>query len=461
MNACPECPRRETLNLAGCLSIVLLLAGAGAPAGVAQTFSDSTFLTGWTSAAMQTVPPTATFSVAVVTDGAAPHPTYRQVNQDNYSLIRVAHLNTLAVWNPASQGAIGSIDYSYSIEKFSFWGTGHSILLMQNGKYYSPWYPAYYDISTSTWNNLTHNGADVPLTAYLEVTQGPGSGPGQPDFSCSGAPITFGYETANSTTSGTESTSSALTDWQVTVTPSAGCSGAASHLVYTPIQPCRIVDTRAGSGLQGDGTGPLAAGTPVAYQVAGLCGVPTPAAKAAVLNFVAVSPQGPGHLVAWPWDLFQVSPPHASVLNYAAVPGLNIANGLVMKICDTGTASGGICAKDLFVMPAASATHLVIDVVGYFTALSAPTVSLNCAQSFTPWSAAVGAGFSVTASCPSGQPAGGGYHTIQSLSSAVSLTTLSPVAGGFLCEGTNQAIDGNATTWTGQCFANCCQVTSP
>jgi hypothetical protein len=451
MNAVPEQPRGATLNLAGCLGIVLLLAAAGAPAGAAQTFSDSTFLTGWTSAPMQEVPPTATFSVTVVTNGAAPHPTYRQVNHDNYSLILVAHLNTLAVWNPASQGAISSIDYSYSIENFSYWGTGYSILLMQNGKYYSPW--SYYDLSTPTWNKLTHTGADVPLTAYLEVTPGGGSGPGQPDFSSSGAPITFGYETGNSTTSGTGSTSSALTDWQVTVNP------AARNLVFTPIQPCRIVDTRAGSGLQGDGTGPLVAGTPVAYQVAGLCGLPSPAAKAAVLNFVAVSPQGPGHLIAWPWDSVHVSPPNASVLNYAAVAGLNIANGLLMTICDPGTASGGICAKDLFVQPTVSAAHLVVDVVGYFTA--APTVSLSCAQSFTPWSAAVGAGFSVTASCPSGQPAGGGYHTSQSLPSAVSLTTLSPVASGFLCEGTNQAINDNATTWTGQCFANCCQVTSP
>ena len=136
MNAVPERPRRVTLNLAGCLSIVLLLAAAGAPPAAAQTFSDSTFLTGWTSAPMQTVPPTATFSVAVVTNGAAPHPTYRQVDHDNYSLIRVAHLNTLAVWNPARQGAISAIDYSYSIENFSFRGSGYSILLMQNGKYY-------------------------------------------------------------------------------------------------------------------------------------------------------------------------------------------------------------------------------------------------------------------------------------------------------------------------------------
>lgn len=306
-----------------------------------------------------------------------------------------------------------------------------------------------------------HTGAAVPLTAYLEVTPGMGSGPGQPDFSCNGAPITFGYETANSTQSGIESTSSALADWQVTVTPGAGCSGPARNLVFTPIPPCRIVDTRAGSGLQGDGTGPLPAGTPVAYQVAGLCGLPSPIAKAAVLNFIAVTPQGPGHLVAWPWDSVHVSPPNASVLNYAAVAGLNIANGLVMPICDTGTATGAICAKDLFVLPAVSAAHVVIDVVGYFTALSAPTTSLSCTQSSTPWSAAVGAGFSVTASCPSGQAAGGGYHTVQSLSSAVSLTTLSPVASGFLCAGTNQAINNNATTWTGECFTNCCQVTSP
>jgi hypothetical protein len=136
------------------------------------------------------------------------------------------------------------------------------------------------------------------------------------------------------------------------------------NLVYRSIPPCRIVDTRLAGG-------PLAPGTPRDFYVGGGtgfgaqggsptgCDIPTGVARAAVINFVAVNPAGPGNLRAW---AFAAAVPTASVLNYAAV-GLNIANGLVVPLCNPAAAT---CTRDLSVRADVSASQLVADVVGYF-----------------------------------------------------------------------------------------------
>jgi hypothetical protein len=144
-------------------------------------------------------------------------------------------------------------------------------------------------------------------------------------------------------------------------------------LVLTTLEPCRIIDTRISGG-------PLVAGVSTTFNVvgttlnsptaqgghAGGCGIPgfsgtTPQAQAVVINFIAVGASGRGDLVVWPSDQSQ---PVASVLNYAAqsaLAGLNIANGIVMPLRQD--AQGG----DITVLAQISGTHLVADVIGYFT----------------------------------------------------------------------------------------------
>jgi len=142
--------------------------------------------------------------------------------------------------------------------------------------------------------------------------------------------------------------------------PARAQSASLKDLVFTAVQPCRIYDTRSGTGVQGAGTGPIPAAQTrnidVSHGAAPSCGISTQA-RAVVMNIVAVSPAGPGHLVAWP---FGTSPPSASVLNYSNVPGLNIANGIVQPIC------GPNCTHELSLVPGVSATHVLIDVTGYF-----------------------------------------------------------------------------------------------
>jgi hypothetical protein len=134
-------------------------------------------------------------------------------------------------------------------------------------------------------------------------------------------------------------------------------------LLYTPVAPCRIVDTRLAGGA-------IAAGTTRDFLVTGMnlssqggsatgCNVPS-FSTAAMINFVAVDPAGPGDLRVTPFG----SPiPLAAIINYAAVPGLNIANGLVVKICDPSTTT---CTFDFTIQADVSATDLVADVMGYF-----------------------------------------------------------------------------------------------
>jgi hypothetical protein len=53
-----------------------------------------------------------------------------------------------------------------------------------------------------------------------------------------------------------------------------------------------------------------------------------------VINFVAVTPAGAGDLRVTP---YATAMPLASFLNYAAVSGLNIANGLAVATCNPAT----------------------------------------------------------------------------------------------------------------------------
>lgn len=143
---------------------------------------------------------------------------------------------------------------------------------------------------------------------------------------------------------------------------------AKSDLLFVPVAPCRVIDTRFGGGA-------IAANTQRHFEIAGTanfeaqggnaggCGIPlgatTPSAAAVVINFIAVAPAGPGNLRAWE---FGQPAPLASVINYARVTGLNVANGVVVPIAGVATSD-----KDMTIQADVNATHVVADVTGYFT----------------------------------------------------------------------------------------------
>ncbi len=182
-----------------------------------------------------------------------------------------------------------------------------------------------------------------------------------------------------------------------TLSPARGAR-AADNLVFVPLPPCRVIDTR----VSGAG-GKLVAGTPRSFVFRGPttnyqnptpfpnqggntagCGVPDLTsdggseeniAKAVAINIVAVAPNGAGDLRAWPANQ---TAPTASVINYAAVTGLNLANGVIVPMCDEVSAtpcSGG----DITFRADVSGTYLVVDVVGYFHAGSRAATLTNTA----------------------------------------------------------------------------------
>jgi Collagen triple helix repeat (20 copies) len=147
-----------------------------------------------------------------------------------------------------------------------------------------------------------------------------------------------------------------------------------SKLVFTSIEPCRIVDTRiANDGIHHR----LMAGVTQTFNVVGNvatsftgqgghsggCGIPgflngTAQVQAVVVNIIAVNPSGLGALIAWPTDQLQ---PLASALNYRSEETV-LANGIVLPLRQDQQGS------DISIMALTSGTDLVADVQGYFSA---------------------------------------------------------------------------------------------
>lgn len=139
----------------------------------------------------------------------------------------------------------------------------------------------------------------------------------------------------------------------------------AGDLVYTPVTPCRIVDTRFA------GAGPLLAGQARHFYTANPsgtftsqggagtnCGIPIKPA-AVLANFIVFNnSSGPAFLTAWP---FQQLMPNASTLNWNSA-GQQVANAVIVPLCIYNN-----CAWDFSTM-ATSPTELVVDVMGYFAA---------------------------------------------------------------------------------------------
>jgi hypothetical protein len=80
------------------------------------------------------------------------------------------------------------------------------------------------------------------------------------------------------------------------------------------------------------------------------CGVPFGPATAAVVNLVAVTPAGPGHLRITPYGRML---PLAAIINF--VPRQNIANGPTVAVCDPATAT---CGYDITLEAGVSPVHL-------------------------------------------------------------------------------------------------------
>jgi len=150
--------------------------------------------------------------------------------------------------------------------------------------------------------------------------------------------------------------------WEV-VEPDAFPTDTAANLVYVPIAPCRVVDTRGAGARQGviPANGSRAFDlTTAAFTsgqgASGPCpGLPASGPAAWSVNLTVTGYSALGGLKAWG---FGGAEPNASVINYA--PGVAaLANGLILTGC-VG------CADDIVVKAFTAGTHVIVDVTGFF-----------------------------------------------------------------------------------------------
>jgi hypothetical protein len=135
-------------------------------------------------------------------------------------------------------------------------------------------------------------------------------------------------------------------------------------LVYTPVTPCRIIDTRGGiapyTGVIGPNKGNwfYVTGSTYANQggFAGSCGIPSSPKPAAVaINITSTGQAGSGNLRA-----IQTGggTPNVSLVNY--VVGVNIANAAIV----TSYPGAG---EEIYIYSANSTSHAVVDIMGYYS----------------------------------------------------------------------------------------------
>ena len=155
-----------------------------------------------------------------------------------------------------------------------------------------------------------------------------------------------------------------------------------ADVVYTPVTPCRIVDTRSGAGgtlLAGDTRDWLAANPGGTFVAQGgnatNCGIPVKPAAVLVNLTVANTQWGPAYLTAWP---FNQAKPLAASLNWVS-PNTQVANAIILPLC-----IGGGCTSD-WSLYTTSGTDLIVDVMGYFAAPVATAVNcISVASTATP-----------------------------------------------------------------------------
>jgi hypothetical protein len=126
-----------------------------------------------------------------------------------------------------------------------------------------------------------------------------------------------------------------------------------SGLLFYPLTPGRVMDTRPGVLLSGL-SGPFAASIPRRLDVAGHWGVPT-SADSITGNLTVVNQTAAGYVAAT--TASQVSPT-TSVINFPL--GDTRANGVTLPLNGQG--------REWFVYkaPGGKSTHLILDVTGYF-----------------------------------------------------------------------------------------------
>lgn len=216
-----------------------------------------------------------------------------------------------------------------------------------------------------------------------------------------------------------------------------------NDLVYTPLAPCRILDTRSTA------AGAIAAGTTrnfVAVNASNFtgqggsatnCGTLGLSATAVAINLTAVTPAGAGYATAYPFGTTQ---PLASSINYTA--GAIVNNALIVQIPNP------LSSFDFTVYTFAQ-SHYVADIVGYFappvaTALQCQDTANNSVNNIP----VNGTANAVAPACPTGYT--------QTATNCETSSWLMPIV--FIHAGTCSARNNDSSPQDLRASRTCCRV---
>ena len=215
-------------------------------------------------------------------------------------------------------------------------------------------------------------------------------------------------------------------------------------VVFTPITPCRIVDTRIAGG-------PIGAGQTRSFNAAGQssyggqggdagnCGMQTEVPTAVALNVTAVVPAGAGFATVFPYNTTR---PNTASVNYGS--GAIVNNAIIARIPNPP-------ASFDFSIYTFAASDYVVDIVGYFAPPRA--TALQCLDSpYATTTIAAGATGQVTApACNAGYTS---VHVDCESNSWFMPIVYSTQKGGGLCGARN----AGGTSATLSAARRCCRV---
>jgi hypothetical protein len=214
-------------------------------------------------------------------------------------------------------------------------------------------------------------------------------------------------------------------------------------LVYTPVQPCRILDTRSTA------AGAIPAGTTRSFVAinasnftsqggsATNCGTLNLSATAVALNFTAVPIGAGGHATVFPFGTAQ---PNTASVNYPATQPIN--NAIIARIPNP------LSSFD-FTVYTTSTTHYVADIVGYFAPPLA--TALQCVETDNDNLDIAGNGGTGNAVAPA---CAAGYT--QTSTNCETTSWMMPIV--FFQNGTCSARNGDTATRTLRASRTCCRV---
>lgn len=226
--------RRGWMMLAAITALALAFRPQAAHAQT-QVFSDGSFGVGWTATwiphPLGTAPDT--FTGPPITPGPlGPSDLYRETTHHMKAtqghVVLTAHTFASATWNPAT-ASIDSLAFEYDLRHLiskdhtsTTAAAGFAVLILQGGVYYrSPWSNVFAD----TWQNFKSPALGLKAADFIRVDGAPGNP--NPDFSCKGGSITFGYVMGNSNPTGGSAYDiiAGIDNWKVTLTtrPCASC----------------------------------------------------------------------------------------------------------------------------------------------------------------------------------------------------------------------------------------------